>query len=205
MTRPNSPMQKPLALRKLLALLSALTVGACTSTGVAESWVDPGTRQLPRFQKVFVAYLGTDAAAQRLAEDSIAAHLSAPAVLKCYELFPDAQGLDPVKVKDDLRAQGCDGAVMMRIARVEQELSATGPHPGYYGSFGGYWGHGYAAPLEVRTDEIVHMETNVYSLAEDKLLYSARSETFNPSSTEDLVDEIAEAIAADLQKRGLRK
>lgn len=191
--------------RKLLALLSALTLGACASTGIAESWVDPGTQQLPPFQKVFVAYLGTDAAAQRLAEDAIAKHLEAPEVLKSYELYPDARGLDPVRVKDELRAKGCDGAVMMRLARVEQEISATSPHPGYYGSFGGYWGHGYGAPMEVRTDEIVHMETNLYSLADDKLLYSARSETFNPSSTEELVDEIAEAIAKDLEKRGLKR
>lgn len=189
----------------LLALLAALTLGACASTGIAESWVDPGTQELPRFQKVFVAYMGTDAAAQRLAEDAIAKHLQAPAVLKSYELFPDARGLDPVRVKDELRAKGCDGAVMMRVARVEQELSTTGPQPGYYGSFGGYWGHGYGASMEVRTDEIVHMETNLYSLVDDKLLYSARSETFNPGSTEDLVDEIAEAIAKDLEKRGLKR
>lgn len=191
--------------RNLLALVSALALGACASTGIAESWVDPGTQQLPRFQKVFVAYMGSDAAAQRLAEDSIAKHLEAPAVLKSYELYPDARGLDPVRVKDELRAQGCDGAVMMRLSRVEQEISATSTHPGYYGSFGGYWGRGYGAPVEVRTDEIVHMETNLYSLADDKLLYSARSETFNPSSTEELVDEIAEAIAKDLEKRGLKR
>jgi hypothetical protein len=191
--------------RSLLALLSALTLGACASTGIAESWVDPGTKQLPRFQKVFVAYMGTDAAAQRLAEDSIAKHLAAPEVVKSYVLYPDARGLDPVRVKDELRAQGCDGAVMMRLARIEQEISATSTDVGYHRSFGGYWGHGYGAPIEVRTDEIVHMETNLYSLAEDKLLYSARSETFNPSSTEDLVDEIAAAIAKDLEKRGLKR
>lgn len=191
--------------RRLLAPLLALALGACASTGIQESWIDPSTKELPRFEKVFVAYLGADSAAQRLAEDSMAKHLAAREVVKSYALYPDAQGLDPVKVKDELRAQGCDGAVMMRLARIEQEISATSPHPGYYGTFGGYWGHGYGAPVDVRTDEIVHMETNVYSLTDDKLLYSARSETFNPSSTEQLVDEIAAAIAKDLDARGLKR
>jgi hypothetical protein len=199
MSRHRSPTRTP------LALLCALTLGACASTGIAESWVDPGTEQLPRFQKVFVAFMISDASAQRLAEDAIAKHLEAPEVLKSYVLYPDARGLDPVRVKEALRAQGCDGAVMMRLSRVEQQISTTSTHPGYYGSFGGYWGHGYGSSIEVQTDEIVHMETNLYSLAEDKLLYSARSETFNPSSTEDLVDEIAEAIAKDLEKRGLKR
>jgi len=191
--------------RQFLAVLMTLALGACASTGIAESWIDPGTKELPRFKKVFVAYIGADSAAQRLAEDSMAKHLAAPEVLKSYALYPDAKGLDPARVKDELRAQGCDGAVMMRLARIEQEISATSTHPGYYGSFGGYWGHGYGAPVDVRTDEIVHMETNVYSLTDDKLVYSARSETFNPSSTEQLVDEIAAAIAKDLDQRGLKR
>lgn len=36
-----------------------------------------------------------------------------------------------------------------------------------------------------------------------KLLYAARSETFNPSSTARLVDEIAVEIADDLEKKGV--
>ena len=57
--------------------------------------------------------------------------------------------------------------------------------------------------MDQRTDEIVHVETNVYSLAEDKLIYTARSESFNPGSSEDLMNEIATAIAKDLKKKGL--
>ena len=152
---------------------------------------------------MFVAYLGSDAAAQRVAEDTMAAHLETSAALKCYERYPDARDVDPAAIRDELRAAGCDGAAILHLARVEQELSYSGgAYPGYYRSFGGYWGWA-SAPVDVRTDEIVHVVTNVYSLVEDKLLYTARSETFNPRSTARMIEEIAEAIRADLQEKGL--
>ncbi len=59
------------------------------------------------------------------------------------------------------------------------------------------------APVDVRTDEIVHVVTNVYPLADDKLIYSARSETFNPRSTAGMIADIASAIRDDLEEKGL--
>jgi hypothetical protein len=194
------------SLAKRLPILSlALVLGACSSTGLAESWVDPGLKELPHFKKVFIAYLGVDTAAQRVAEDSLAKHLKAREVVKKYVLYPDTRDLDAKKVREELRDQGCDGAILMRLVRVEQQVSSTPMHPADYYSFGGDWGNAYPTGVDVRTDEIVHVETNVYSLENDKILYSARSESFNPSSTSKLIDEIATAVAEDLEKRGLNR
>ncbi len=195
----------PLGTRaRILALTAALALAACATTGIADSWVDPGLTTLPHFEKVFVAYLGGDDAAQRVAEDAMARRLEHSATVKAYELFPDTRELEPAAIKDELRAAGCDGAAIMRLTRVEHEISSSpGVYPSAYRSFGRYWG-AYAAPVDVRTDEIVHVVTNVYSLVEDKLLYSARSETFNPRSTAKMVEGIAEAIMADLEAKGLR-
>ena len=200
-------LRLPAVLAPLLLLFPALCGAGCASTGLAESWIDPSLRELPRFQKVFVAYLGADAPAQRHAEDALAAHLNGVEAVKAYELVPDASARDVQQVKQAVRAAGCDGAIVLRLARVEQELSVT-PRPyasPYYSSFGGYWGYAQPYAADVHTDEIVHVETTFYSLADDKLLYTARSETFNPGSTARLVDEILEAIAKDLEAKGLHR
>lgn len=187
-----------------LGLATLLGLAACAATGLAESWVEPSLEQLPHFQRVFVAYLGVDASAQRHGEDALAKHVKEGEVVKCYTLFPDARDLDPGRMKDELRKAGCDGAIVMRLARVEQEVSYTpSTYPPHYRSFGGYWGYAYPSTMDVRTDEIVHVETNVYSLADDKLIYAARSETFNPGSSAAMVDEIAAAILEDLEEKGL--
>lgn len=195
----------PAVALRALFLCGVLGLAACTSTSLSESWIEPSVKELPRFQKTFVAYLGGDTAAERVAEDALAKHLSAPEVVKKYELFGDGQQLDKNKVRDELRAKGFDGAVVMRLSRVEEQVSSTPMYPPDYYSMGGYWGNAYPYGVDVRTDEIVHIVTNVYSVADDKLLYSARSETFNPGSTLQIVDEIAEAVAKDLEAKGLKR
>ena len=200
-----------LACTRALALPAFFALAGCASTSLAETWVTPSLTAMPHFKKVFVAYLGGDASAQRSAEDVLAKRLKGAEVVKCYELYPDALALapariDPERVKSDLRSSGCDGAVILRLARVEQEVSwSPSSYPAHYRTFGGYWGTTYPSAMDVRTDEIVHVETNVYSLADDKLLYAARSETFNPGSAAAMVDEIAAAIADDLEEKGLAR
>jgi hypothetical protein len=184
-------------------LAAGFALAGCASTALSESWIDPSVETLPGFRKVFVVYRGADASVQRVAEDALAAHIRAPEVVRCYSLFPDASALGPEEIKSRLRAQGFDAAVVMRVAGVEQEVSWTpSAYPSHSRSFGSYWGGGYD-PGTMRTDEIVHVETNLYALLEDKLLYAARSETFNPGSTAKLVDEIAAEVADDLEERGV--
>lgn len=182
----------------------ALLCAACSSTGIEESWVDPTLRTLPPGQKVFVAYLGAEAAVQRLAEDAMAERIRAPEVVRCYALFPDAKDLKPSEVTAKLRDQSFDTAIVMRLMGIEQEVSwsPSAYSAGPYRTFGGYW----ASPVDsgmLYTSEIVHVETNVYALAEDKLVYAARSESFEPGSTKALIDEIAGDIADDLRAKGI--
>ena len=179
---------------------ATLLLAGCSSTSLKESWVDPSVHSVAGFKKVFVAYLGANPSVQRSAEDALAAHLHAPEVRRCYEVFPDAPGMDPKRVREQLVERGFDAAIVMRVSGVEQEVSwSPSAYPASYRSFGGYWGD----PGTLRTDEIVHVETNLYSLADDKLLYAARSETFNPSSMAKQVDEIVAAIADDLDDKGI--
>lgn len=184
-----------------LPLAAGFVLAGCSSTKLEDTWVDPSLQVMPEARKVFVAYLGDDESVQRVAEDALAAHIHATEVVRCYQLFPDARALDAERVKARLREEGFEVAVVMRLTRVEKEVSWTsGTYYGHHGSFGSSWA---MEPGSMRTDDIVHVETKLFSLAEDKLLYAARSETFNPSSTKDLVDEIAEDVADSLEEKGL--
>src|SRR5688572_9827341 len=118
----------PGSLSVVLVAAASLLAG-CSSPGLAESWIDPSVQSLSGYDKVFVAYLGTDAAVQRVAEDAMAEHIHAAAVVRCYSLFPDTRELDAEKVKSKLREQGFDAAVVMRAAGVEQRVSES---PGSY-------------------------------------------------------------------------
>jgi hypothetical protein len=49
----------------------------------------------------------------------------------------------------------------------------------------------------------MHMETQVYSMRDDKLIWSGVTQTKNPKSAQQLVEDVARAVAADLRKQHL--
>ena len=83
----------------------------------------------------------------------------------------------------------------------------------YSGYYGGYYGHGWGAELggpstmgggEIRTDTIVKVvETLVYSLKQNKLVWGGQSRTTNPKNVDQLVKKLAAAAAKELETLGL--
>jgi len=65
---------------------------------------------------------------------------------------------------------------------------------------GGAWGTGGG---EIRTDTIVSVETLVYSMKQNKLVWAGQSKTTNPSKIDAFVKEIADAVAKEMKKQGL--
>lgn len=199
MPRPTRSAGPP----RLLMLLLALGLAACATTRLTDTWVDPTLQTLPRFQKVMAAVLNADPVLRRSAEDALVANIKRTAAVPSYTIVPDWEGGDLGKIKAKLQQAGIDGVVVLRLAGVDKEQTWV---PGNYSSFGGYWGHAYPLaydPGYIRTDTIVRVDTTIYSVADDKLLYATRSRTFNPSDTAETVKEIATSVAEDLKQRGL--
>jgi len=55
----------------------------------------------------------------------------------------------------------------------------------------------------VRTDTYVFVETLIYDLRSNKLVWAGQSKTMNPSDVEGFVAELAKAVRGELQKAGL--
>ena len=76
----------------------------------------------------------------------------------------------------------------------------------YYRGFGSYYGYGWQTTVStgsVRTDTVVAVETLIYSLKDDKLLWAGTSHTTNPDNLAELVTEVADAVARQVAKQGL--
>jgi hypothetical protein len=70
--------------------------------------------------------------------------------------------------------------------------------PRFYGGFYGYWGYGWGMvydPGYLRSDRIVTIATNVYSVADDKLVWASQSETFNPGSLRNAIGEVVKVTS----------
>ena len=74
---------------------------------------------------------------------------------------------------------------------------------GFYGGFYGYgWGGAYGGST-IRTDTIVYVETLVYDLTSDELLWAGQSSTMNPSKADKMVKELVDEAAKEMRKQGL--
>ena len=73
---------------------------------------------------------------------------------------------------------------------------------GYYGYYDSTWDVVHE-PGYYKNHTIVRLETNLYDVGTGELIWSGQSETFNPSSLEDIIDSATKAVAKRLGKEGL--
>ena len=97
----------------------------------------------------------------------------------------------------------------MRLGDVEKETSYVhGSTTGYYGGYGRYYGYGagmYSSPGYYTTDKNYFIETTIYSVTPDKLLWTGTTKTVNPSKIDKAVNEIADVVTAKMKEDGFLK
>lgn len=201
-------------MRPLLAATAAaaLTLStACHATQLAAVWREPAAQPL-RFHKTVTVFVAKDEALRRSIEDKIAERFVFLNGVPSYRVVPLApestDGADRTAILRTLRDSGFDGAIIMRVTQITQEPVYT-PGTYWYGTpngFAGYWSASWAYPYDpgaYYSDQIVTVETQIYSLKDDKLIFAARSETTNPSSAGHLADSVMRHVLSELRKQGL--
>jgi len=177
---------------------------------------DPDAKPMQvRGSKVVAAVMVRDVAARKRAEDALAAELTkagaqgVPMYTISLDNTPTQEG--ETKTRAAVEAIGAQGLVVMRPVDVNHRSRATdtiASNDMYGGYWGGYYGVGWNDPWidknpDVQTDIVVTVETFVFSLPQNKLVWSGTSETTNPKNAEKLVLQLAQDSARELQRLGL--
>ena len=187
-------------MKRILIFLSILAA-SCSSTKIVQSWKAPVSGNSPvQFNKVLIIALGKDETSRRLAEDKIAAanktfHAS-------YLIFPNKQIIgDEDRFKNIIKENGFDGVVTLRLLSKDKENTWEA---GNY--TGGYWGYrsnfypGYYQPGYYQENTTYSIETTVFSMNQDKLLWSGITATTNPSSLKRTIDEVLKEVIRQMKK-----
>jgi|RhiMethySRZTD1v2_1073278.scaffolds.fasta_scaffold356032_1 hypothetical protein len=202
---------------RLLSLLGAVLLAGCASTSTFQSkWKDPAATPLEfRNQKVVAIVLLKDENKRRLAEDRLAQQIAVRGAQgrTMYSLLPGATAGDEKQARAVLEAEGVKGAIVMRPVSVDKEVRVTEPYEGStYASFwGGYYGYGfslsYSSPREATVTEkkTVYVETLVYSLAQNRLVWGGQSKSVDPATLAELINQLSAATTTALLKEGLIK
>jgi hypothetical protein len=57
-------------------------------------------------------------------------------------------------------------------------------------------------PGYLRTDTVVMVETLIYSVTDDKLLWAGRSKTTNPSNVREFIQELSDGAVKEMEDAG---
>jgi len=199
-----------LATRRFIALtglvLAATVLAGCGSmTSLTTKYRDPDVRKLD-FQKVAAMAIHNDGPQRRLAEAEMVNQMGPDAVAASKIIPEDARG-DMNKVRAALTEAGVDGAVTIRLlgSRVEVKEQRD-PVPTQYMKLWDYYGFTYAAvtePTYLTEQTTLDVEVNVYSLTENKLLWSGVAHTERPTLVETVVRDVAETVTRELRRERL--
>ena len=177
-------------------------------TRIVQKWLSPDVAKY-QFDHVLTICVIKDPTTRQLVEDAMAARARKGNAFPSYSILQGAELRDKEQAKRKILQMGFDGAVVMRPLGVEDRVHyVQGSYPPYYGSFWGYYGYAWPSlyvPDYVYTDKVVQVETMIFSIKDDKLLWTTLSETTNPESARDVVLGIAKAIGKEAKKRGLVK
>lgn len=183
---------------------------SCGSTQIVSSWHDPHT-QLHKgdWNKVLVLALLRNETNRRRAEDEMAIFLKGKGVKSYTYLDANFDKKDEEALRSKIKADGFDAAITIRLIDVEKEKIYTPEqhymYPVYYHDFSTYYRRNwlyYTEPEAYTVSKKFIIETIIYSIRDNKIIWSGITETFNPKGVEKLTNEIAKVLHKKMQDEG---
>jgi hypothetical protein len=216
----ESPKMSPFRLAPTLVVV--LLLAACATTTFKGTWTNPEAKALSfqRGDKILAVIVSTDETVRRAAEDALASELTHRGMtgVPGYTILPTEPTKDNEAARAAATRAGIVGVVSMRAVKVGKEVTTTstgmysGPRyatywgGGHYGYGYGYYGYGWDSPYDqtyTQTNTIITVETLVFDLRQDKLVWGGWSETTNPEKIDAFIQELVVAVATELNERGL--
>jgi hypothetical protein len=167
-----------------ILVLTAFLLGGCSQTRVTSVWVDR-EYQGEGINNVFVVGVTRDGSLRRIFEDEFVDLFRQRGVeaTASYRVLPDEDLQDEKKLDSKVKEAGSDTILMTRVIDIRKDTQYIPPDyvyapPAHYYGWHGYYSQAYmVSPGYTVEYETAVLETNLYDLKSDKLIWSARSDT----------------------------
>jgi hypothetical protein len=162
-------------------------------------------------KKIAALVISQDDSLRIPGEEAIVRELTARGLqsVATYRIAPKEELQSAERAKPWFEKAGVEGVVALRPVSKDTRTSYaemwTSP---YYSSFWGYYGYGWGVPyvaFPTGRDTIVVVETTIYSVPRNMLLWAAVSETKNPSTLPKFVEDLVKESVKELHKQGLAR
>ena len=200
----------------ILVISLAAFVTACTTTKLVTRWHDAEYKG-PPLEKVLVVGVMKDDIKRRFFEDEFVKKITSGGrqAVTSYTLMPDLKAVDDKEeLVEIVKKAGADSVLVTTLKAVKKEEREVPPRVDYVPTMGmgfgyyPYYMNSYQAvysPGYTTVDTIVQLETRVYALPTEDLVWAGNTESFNASSAEKIISETADIIVSDMKSSGLIK
>lgn len=198
-------------------MFAILLTGCGSATQITGTWKSPEVSAPAQYNRIIVAALSDNAVARQTVEAHLQTRLQEHGITatKSIDILPPALMRDGKTTADALlnkiKGDGHDAILTVALVNTETETryvrGSTTYTPmtrfAWYGTFRGYytyWAPTFYDPGYYREDKVYFLETNLYDANTEKLLWSAQSESYSPSSLQSFSEKFAEITVTQLQK-----
>jgi len=198
-----------------MAIRALTAIAACAAVAHAaefkETYRAPGIGTQDFTGKKVAALVITDDMPLRMsAEEALVRVLKERGALAVpsYPMIPPEELRDKDRAKGWFERAGVEGIVVLRPVVMERRVRH---YPSqwssvYYQSLWGYYGYGWGAawtPAHTSREDTLVVETMVYSVPKDLLMWGGVSEDRNPESVDAYIKELVKDGVNEMKKAGL--
>ena len=180
------------------------------SAKMKSSWKNPSaTESSLQFEKILVVVAIKQDFTRKVAEDKVVRILKERGrhAIPSYFVLSAAEFEDKEKARAKVEEMGFDGAIVMNYAytgdyqKYHEQETQWEAYNYFWGQYYPAWGGVYNSTSDNDTKLLI--ETKLFSLKEQKLIWSGITETKNGKNPAVVVGDIAEETAKYLRKEGL--
>ena len=198
---------KPFAKRLVLFLVACLCLPAsCATTKMTDTWRDDAYRGT--IGKVVVIGIFKEPDTRKIFEDEFADRLRARGVdaTASRKIVSDAELPDKDVVIGKIRKFGADTVLVTRVMDMETVKNYVPGQayaiPTYYSYYGAYYSYSYR-PGYTETEGFAYLETNLYGIGDEKLIWSGRSKTKFSATRYELIQAYVKTMIDGLSEAKL--
>jgi hypothetical protein len=193
-------------------LLSLIILSCSPSTQLTDIYVDE-TFTGTGFKKILVLGLTTDEWKKKVYENEFRSQLISPnvEVFTAWQELPKGEQLNRETFEKYFKDKNVD-AVLVAIEggeSTDKTLYTAGSGNVYVGV--GFYGF-YASTASyyfnsdyLAEEKVVHMRTNLYETKDAKLIWSAKSQSYEPANTGDVIKAVSRNVVGELNRLGYVK
>jgi hypothetical protein len=203
-------------MRRLLLTILPVTIlaaGVVSAADFKSVWKSPDAAQVSFAGKKIAALVITQDDSLRMSgEESLVRELTARGLqaVATYRMAPKEVLQNVDSARGWFEKAGVEGVVALRPVSSEKRIAYNDSlwmSPSY-NTFWGYYGYSYSTVVVIggaARDTVVTVESLIFSVPRNQLIWAAVSETRNPKTLQKFIEDLVKESVKELQKQGLAR